>query len=135
MEPKKKQPRSKRGKPVNWSHPDWEPILHLARIYIDEFMWVCEIELRGGKRLQAYKHYWTRLYFYLDDDANAFAYRGDDLYRQIPEEDLREVFDRVVRRPDPALPVEPIGGRFLPAEEWDAGEESTKAGDMSEIPF
>lgn len=120
MEPKKKRPRSKRGKCVNWSEPKWEPILHLARIYVDEFMWMAEIELRGGTRLQAYKHRWTRRYLHLDDEANAFAYRGDDLYRQIPEEELPKLFDLVVQRPDPWLPVrEP----FEPDDEWETGEE------------
>jgi hypothetical protein len=132
MEPKKKRPRSKRGKCINWSNPNWEPILHLARIYVDEFMWMCEIELRGGTRLQAYKHYWTRQYLHLDGEANAFAYRGDDLYRRVPEEELRELFDRVVRRPDPA---EPIRERFLPADEWESSEESGDIGDLPTIPF
>ncbi len=103
MEPKKKRPRSKRGKIVNWSEPNWEPILHLARIYVDEFMWMGEIELRGGTRLQAYKHSWTRRYLHLDDESNAYAYRGDELYRKVPEEELRELFDLAVRRPDPWL--------------------------------
>jgi hypothetical protein len=104
MPAKQKRPRSKRGKIVNWTEPNWEPILHLARIYVDEFMWMGEIELTGGARLQAYKNYWTRRYIHLDEDGNAFAYRGDDLYRKVPEEELRELFDAVIRRPDPALP-------------------------------
>jgi hypothetical protein len=135
MEPKKKRPRSKRGKCVNWSDPNWEPILHLARIYVDEFMWMGEIELRGGTRLQAYKHYWTRRYIHLDHEANAFAYRGDDLYRQVPEEELRELFDRVIRRPDPTLPIEPTRERFVPAEEWESGEEAADPDDLPTVPF
>ena len=132
MEPKKKRPRSKRGKCVNWSNPNWEPILHLARIYVDEFMWMCEVELKGGTRLQAYKHYWTRRYIHLDDKANAFEYRGDDLYRKVPEEELRELFDLVVRRPDPSLPAEP---RFVPCDEWESDEEGAGSRDMSTVPF
>jgi hypothetical protein len=105
MQPPRKRPRSKRGRCINWSNPNWEPILHLARIYVDEFMWMGEIELTGGKRLQAYKHRWTRRCLHLDDEATAFGYRGDDLYREVPEEELRELFDLVVQRPDPWLPV------------------------------
>jgi hypothetical protein len=137
MEPKKKRPRSKRGKYVNWSNPNWEPILHLARIYVDEFMWVCEIELKGGKRLQAYKHYWTRQYLYLDDEANAFAYRGDDLYRKVPEEELHELFDRVIRRPDPSLPIRE---RFETENGWvpsegATSEEDSDSGELPTVPF
>lgn len=135
MEPKKKQPRSKRGKCINWSNPNWEPILRLARIYVDEFMWMEEIELRGGTRLQAYKHYWTRQYLHLDDEENAFVYRGDDLYRKVPEEELRELFDRVIRRPDPSLPIEPIREHFLPAEEWGDSEEDADPDDLPAVPF
>ena len=132
MEPKKKRPRSKRGKCINWSDPIWEPILHLARIYVDEFMWMCEIELKGGTRLQAYKHHWTRRYIHLDDEANAFAYRGENLYREVPEEELRELFDLVVRRPDPTLPIRE---RFERDDEWQTIEESTDPGDMNAVPF
>ena len=95
-------------------------------------MWVCEIELKGGTRLQAYKHYWTRRYIYLDDEANAFEYRGDDLYRKAPEEELREFFDLVIRRPDPA---EPVRERFARENEWEAGEETADPDDMSTVPF
>jgi hypothetical protein len=136
MPPKKKRPRSKRGKTINWMEPNWEPILHLARIYVDEFMWMGEIELTGGTRLQAYKHYWTRRYIHLDDEANAFEYRGDDLYRKVPEEDLRELFDLVIRRPDPTLPAR----RFFSLEEdWEEAQDEQAARNESDdspvVPF
>jgi hypothetical protein len=131
MPPEKKRPRSKRGKVVNCTNPNWEPILHLARIYVDDFMWVCEIELKGGTRLQAYKHYWTRLSIHLDDEANAFTYRGDDLYRQVPEKELAELFDRVVRRPDPSLPSR----RREWDDGWEGGEETADPGDAPALPF
>jgi hypothetical protein len=117
---------------INWSEPNWEPILYLARIYVDEFMWTVEIELKGGKRLQAYKHYWTRRYIHLDDEANAFEYRGDDLYRQVHEEDLRELFDLVVRRPDPTLPLRE---RFEREDEWQTIEGASEPADPPDAPF
>lgn len=135
METKKKRPRSKRGKDVNWSEPNWEPILHLARVYVDEFMWVVEIELKGGKRLQAYKNYWTRRYIHLDEEANAFEYRGDDLYRQVPGEELHDLFDRVIRRPDPTLPLRE---RFEREDEWqtiEGGSEPSDTPDPPDVPF
>jgi hypothetical protein len=112
-------------KTINWTEPNWEPILHLARIYVDEFMWMGEIELTGGTRLQAYKNYWTRRYIHLDDEANAFAYRGDELYRKVPEEELRELFDLVIRRPDPTLPAR----RFFSLEEdWEKEQDEQGGG-------
>jgi hypothetical protein len=113
MPAKKKKPRPRRGKFVNHENPVWEPLLSLARIYIDEFMWMGEVELRDGTRIQAYKHYWTRRYLYLANDGRAFFYRADlyheerqeSSYQELPEEELREVFDRVVQRRDPALGI------------------------------
>jgi hypothetical protein len=121
MPAKQKRPRSKRGQIGERREPNWEPILHLARVYVEEFMWMGEIELTGGTRLQAYKHYWTRRYIYLDDEANAFGYRGDGLYRKVAEEELRERFDLVIRREDPAA-REALGWE----DEWEsAGGEGT----------
>lgn len=119
MPAKQKRPRSKRGKFSERWEPNWEPILHLARIYVDEFMWMGEIELTGGTRLQAYKNYWTRRYIYLDDEANAFRYRGDGLYRKVAEEELRELFDLVIRREDPALPAREA---LAWEDEWESAE-------------
>jgi hypothetical protein len=47
-----------------------------------------EIELDSGTRLQAYKHYWTRRYLYLDGERNAWFYREDGL--ALHEEQLAE---------------------------------------------
>ena len=97
--PRKK--RSRQGKVINYSAPVWEPLLELARIYIDEFMWMCEVELKDGSRLQAYKHSWTRRYLYLDDKGRAFGYAGEERYREVDPEELRRLFDLVVGRRAP----------------------------------
>jgi hypothetical protein len=39
-ETKKRRPRPKRGRVVNWKSPNWEPLLRLARVYVGEFMWM-----------------------------------------------------------------------------------------------
>lgn len=98
---KKKRPRAKRGEVINWREPVWEPLLELARIYIDEFGWGAEIELKNGTRIQEYQHIWTRRVFYLGSDGRAYAYAGDEKFREIPEEEFLEHFDRVVGRWDP----------------------------------
>lgn len=82
--PRRKKPRE--GTIVNYEQPVWEPLLELARIYIDEFMWMGEVELDNGIRLQAYKHYWTRRYLHLDGEGNAWFYREDGRYEQLVDD-------------------------------------------------
>lgn len=97
-QPKQRKPRRKKpreGKIVNCEQPVWEPLLGLARIYVDEFMWMAEVELDNGTRLQIYKHYWTRRYLHLDGEGNAWFYRKDDRYEQLVEDIVRH-FNRVV---------------------------------------
>lgn len=97
-EPKQRKPRRKKprdGNVVNYEQPVWEPLLGLARIYVDEFMWMAEIELDNGTRLQAYKHYWTRRYLHLDGEGNAWFYREDGRYEQLVD-DLVHHFNRIV---------------------------------------
>lgn len=98
---KKRRPRAKRGEIVNCREPVWEPLLELARIYIDEFGWGAEIELKNGTRIQAYEHVWSRRSFFLGSDGKAYLYCGEDKYREIPDEEFLEHFDRVVGRWDP----------------------------------
>lgn len=75
--------------------PVWEPLLGLARIYVDEFMWMYEVKLDNGKRLQGYKHYWTRRYLHLDEDGEPWLWREEDLYEPYTGE-LRWLFNQVV---------------------------------------
>jgi hypothetical protein len=91
--PRRKKPRA--GDYVNFEHPNWEPLLGLARIYVDEFMWMGEIELEHGVRLQSYKHYWTRRYIHLDGEGNAWFYREDGRYEQLVT-DIVVHFNRIV---------------------------------------
>ena len=92
--PRRKKPRS--GEVVDRDEPVWEPLLGLARIYVDEFMWMFEIELENGIRVQTYKHYWTRRYLYLDGEGKPWLYREDGRYEPLVY-DLVQHFNRVVR--------------------------------------
>jgi hypothetical protein len=94
-QPRKRKPRPRSGSVVNYETPVWEPLLGLARIYVDEFMWMHEVELDNGTRLQAYKHYWTRRYLHLDAEGNAWIYRGDHRYQQLVD-DVLPHFNRIV---------------------------------------
>lgn len=46
-------------------------------------MWMHEIRLVDGSRLDAYKHVTTRRYLHLAPDGAAFAWRFDSTYRRI----------------------------------------------------
>jgi len=91
--PRRKKARS--GEVVSWDQPNWDPLLGLARIYVNEFMWMYEAELENGVRLHAYKHYWTRRYLFLDGDGQAWLYREDGRYEPLVT-DLVQHFNRVV---------------------------------------
>lgn len=57
-------------------------------------MWMYEVELSDGSRLQAYKHIDTRRYIHLNSAGAAFAYESRDRYRKVDVvEVLEEVFD------------------------------------------
>jgi hypothetical protein len=92
---KQKKPRSRRGKLLDEFDPSWEPLLNLARIYVDEFMWMGRLELRGGIRVEVYKHFGSRRPLMLTADGRCFQHRGEGLYREI---DVREEFDWAVGR-------------------------------------
>ncbi len=109
---RKRKPRPIRGEMLDRREPNWEPLLRLARVYTEEFMWMFAVELEDGTELQAYKHDWTRRYIHLDDEGRAFYFiwkriydagKGKDepsQYQEIPEEELARFFDRVIERPD-----------------------------------
>jgi hypothetical protein len=93
------------GETLSVATPTWEPLLELAPEEIEDFMWMFDVELDGGVRLHAYKHWWTRRYIHLTDDGRAFAYmwredRDDDeaTYREVcPACQLRLVLRGVER--------------------------------------
>jgi hypothetical protein len=72
--------------------PNWEPLLELAPEEIDDFMWMFEIELEDGSTVQAYKHWWTRRYLYLDFAGRAFVEVGARSFEQVdPRRSLEKV--------------------------------------------
>lgn len=75
------------GRIVQGGEPEWGPLLKIAPEIIGDFMWMFEVELADGRRLDAYKHFFTRGYVHLDPEGNAFAYvdtgRPSDLYRPV----------------------------------------------------
>jgi hypothetical protein len=74
--------------------PNWEPLLNLIRVYVDDFMWMFEVELKNGTRLHAYKHRETRRYLHLSEDGRAFVYEEPSFYREF--DDIRRLVDLVL---------------------------------------
>jgi len=85
--------RSIRGRMARGATPDWTS---LEKLLGDElcshFMWMCEVDLEDGTRIDAYKHRWTRRYLHLSKDGRTYAYiwRDDDYddacYREVEPE-------------------------------------------------
>lgn len=77
-------PRKMRGQKVQYEMPNWDPLLKLLAEYlVADFMWMHEVELRDGTRLNAYKNRETKRYLHLSSDGRAFTYCGDDNYREV----------------------------------------------------
>lgn len=58
--------------------PKWQPLLDFAPDHIEDFMWMFAVELEDGRRLDAYKHWWTRRYLHLTEKGRAFVYERPD---------------------------------------------------------
>ncbi len=78
-------PRIYRGAATQGSRPDWAPLLEaVGEEVTGDFMWMFEVELSDGTKLQAYKHIDTRRYIHLASDGRAFVYEDPDRYRRFP---------------------------------------------------
>jgi hypothetical protein len=78
-----------RGRTVQYETPVWQPLLDLlGEELTGDFMWMFEVELDDGTRLQAYKHWYTRGYIHLSAEATAFVYESRDRYRSIEVPDI-----------------------------------------------
>lgn len=73
----------KYGEVVQCKEPNWQPLLNLAPVFVDGFMWMHEIELKGGLRVHAFKHYWTRRYVHLGVDGTAYVFVDSGQYKKV----------------------------------------------------
>ncbi len=100
-------PRKRRtlaGRETHSDEPRWQPLIDLL---MTDWMWMFWVELEDGRRLDAYKHYWTRCYVHLDGDGHAFVFTDDGRYREIePLWLLDKVFEGLpeLRGPDRSGP-------------------------------
>lgn len=111
-----------RGRMIQGEHPNWDPLERLVEAVASRFMWMFEVELRDGRRLQAYKHYDTRRYIHLSDDCAAFVYRPEERYGEWDAADvLMAVF-----APLPGLAG--VTAEYIDAA-WEAVDRLERAGD------
>lgn len=86
--------RTIRGTFAQSDTPAWRPLEHLVGYeLVGDFMWMGEVELADSRRLQVYKHIYTRRSIHLDPDGAAFVYESRERYRPYPvSEVLAAVF-------------------------------------------
>lgn len=76
--------RTVAGKAIQGERPTWEPLVAaVGERCTGDFMWMFEVELATGMRLQAYKHIDTRRYLHLGPDGEAFAFVPRERYRPV----------------------------------------------------
>jgi hypothetical protein len=77
-----------RGKFSERREPAWDPLLELLPEDIADFMWMGEVVLTDGTRIQLYKHYWTRRYLCLDLGGRSFINPSMDRWQEAEDPDL-----------------------------------------------
>lgn len=88
---------------VQGEAPDWGPLERLGLLLLSDFMWMYEVRLENGERLDAYKHRISRRYLHLSEGGLAFDYRGS-LYVSMPiERAVHAVYDSAVSWPSRVL--------------------------------
>jgi hypothetical protein len=83
------------GEAIRCETPDWVPLENLALEHCCDFMWMFTVEGEHGRRIQVYKHIYTRGYVHLDGTGAAFVFRDDGRYQQV---DALWLIDRVLER-------------------------------------
>jgi hypothetical protein len=71
------------GEMLDPGEAEWGPLRELVTSLLDDFMYMFAVDLEDGRRLHAYKHYYTRCYVHLDSEGRAFAYTDSDRYVEI----------------------------------------------------
>jgi hypothetical protein len=90
-----------KGRVVQANTPAWKTLEDfVGEDLAGRFMWMFEVELDDGVRMDAYKERWTRGYLHLAEDGRAFEYagpaRGEDVgnYHEVERADaLIDVFE------------------------------------------
>ena len=86
--------RALKGTVVQGDTPSWTALeAAVGSDVAPLFMWMFEIRLEDGARVDAYKHGSSRRYLHLGEDDSAFAYWGESGYAPVDREHaITEVF-------------------------------------------
>ena len=93
------------GELVQFEEPHWPSLERLVGLELASgFMWMSELRLDDGTRVDAYKHINTRRYLHLSPSGEAFGYEPPGLYRPLVLSDAIELafygWQRVGARPE-----------------------------------
>jgi hypothetical protein len=69
---------SRRGDSV----PDWRPLFGLSPSDVGDFMWMYRVDLVDGTVVEAYKHWRTRKYVYLDASGRGYEPVGEATFEE-----------------------------------------------------
>lgn len=64
------------------SVPDWRPLSGLSPGEVLDFMWMHRVDLEDGTVVEAYKHWATRKYIYLDASGRGYELIGDRTFEE-----------------------------------------------------
>jgi hypothetical protein len=62
--------------------PDWRPLVGLSPDDVPDFMWMHRVDLVDGTVVEAYKHWSTRRYIYLDATGRGYELVGDATFEE-----------------------------------------------------
>ena len=78
----KRRSRKLRGRRRGDLRPDWRPLVGLAPGDVPDFMWMHRVDLVDGTVVEAYKHWSTRRYIYLDASGRGYELVGDATFEE-----------------------------------------------------
>jgi hypothetical protein len=117
------------GATTQGREPRWEPLVRaVGEALTGTFMWMYEIHTTDRKRIQAYKHIFTRRYLHLDCRPCAWEYfevLGEDRYVRVGladaiESSLRPWWEELDANPDEIADAHDAIERARRAEQRDA---------------
>jgi hypothetical protein len=62
--------------------PDWRPLIGLSPSDVPDFMWMYRVDLADGTVVEAYKHWSTRKYIYLDLSGRGYELVGEETFEE-----------------------------------------------------
>jgi hypothetical protein len=109
----KRKIRRLRGSRRGDSVPDWRPLFGLSPRDVADFMWMYRVDLVDGTVVDAYKHWLTRKYVYLDLPGRGYELVGEATF---------EEGDAMVLLVKAILGADGRGGNIVRQNDWEDGE-------------